>query len=186
MFNLSVDGPGGVSEQLTCTSGGLQRRFLSGAGANLPDTPDGLFFNTKATLPDSALNFSTRCFSCQPTWTNHRAELYFEPLPLTSFIVVPCWQGRALSFLHLHILMLSYANCLLVVALLLPQKGEVRWNKGHFIEQWDASSFKGWTPDSPQFVCWPERLHLQRESSEFYQQETEKQTKIHFLFFVRG
>ena len=63
------------SEQLTCAraagGGGLQRRFLSGAGAKLPD---GLFFTTMTTPPDSALSFSTRCFSCQPTWTNHRQE----------------------------------------------------------------------------------------------------------------
>lgn len=45
--------------------GGLQRRFFSGAGA--AKLPDGLFFSTRTTPPDSALSLDTRCLSCQPT-----------------------------------------------------------------------------------------------------------------------
>lgn len=62
--------------QLTCTRGGLQRRFFSGAAAKPADIPAGLFFTTRTTPPDSALSFSTRCFNCQPTWTNHRRKLW--------------------------------------------------------------------------------------------------------------
>lgn len=63
-------------EQPTCTSRGLHRRFLSGAGANLLEVPGGLFFSTSTRLEESVRNFSTKCFSCQPTWTKHRpAEL---------------------------------------------------------------------------------------------------------------
>lgn len=67
------------ASSLTCAGGGLQRRFLSGAGGKLPD---GLFFNTMTTPPDSALSFSTRCFNCQPTWTNQRPELFTALAPV--------------------------------------------------------------------------------------------------------
>ena len=43
------------------------------------------------------------------------------------------------------------------------------------------SFFKDWTCDSPLSVCWPERLHLQHESSGFYLQETESRKKDSIL-----
>lgn len=63
----------GVLTRTLGGGGGLQRRFLSGAGA--AKFPDGLFFSTSTTAPDSALSLDTRCLSCQPTCgTNHTVE----------------------------------------------------------------------------------------------------------------
>lgn len=79
------------TDRCTCTHGGLQRRFFSGAGAKLSD---GLFFNTMTTPSDSALSLSTRCFNCQPTWTNHSGKSVSPPMAKREEMTLQTSRGQ--------------------------------------------------------------------------------------------
>lgn len=57
-----------LSQQpLTCTKGGFQRRFFSGAGVKWKE-PVGRFFSSSRTPAGFSRNLATRFFSCHPTW----------------------------------------------------------------------------------------------------------------------
>lgn len=63
-------------QPLTCTKGGFQRRFFSGAGVKWKE-PVGRFLSSSLTPAGFSRNFATRFFSCHPTLERIKTSFFF-------------------------------------------------------------------------------------------------------------